>query len=159
MADGKAGVEDEAHAFEVFFAEHEPRLRRALVAAYGPDAGSDAAAAALAYAWEHWDRVRTMENPAGYLYRVGQSSARRRKRPRPERPPLASGDHRFEPGLADALHDLTEHQRVAVLLVHGYDWTYAEVGEILAVSVSTVRNHLRRGLEHLQRALGVELDA
>ena len=40
-------------AFETFFAETEPRLRRALVAAYGPERGRDAAAEALAYAWEH----------------------------------------------------------------------------------------------------------
>jgi RNA polymerase sigma factor (sigma-70 family) len=100
-----------------------------------------------------------MHNPAGYLYRVGQSATRRRRRPRLDLPSAADGGHEFEPGLVDALRELTEHQRVAVLLVHGYDWTYAEVGDLLEVSVSTVRNHLRRGLDHLQRVLGVELDA
>jgi RNA polymerase sigma-70 factor (ECF subfamily) len=159
VAEGKAGVDDEEPAYEHFFARHEPRLRRALTAAYGPNDGSDAAAAALAYAWEHWEQVSVMQNPAGYLYRVGQSAARRRRRPHLDLPRPADDSHEFEPGLVDALRGLTEHQRVTVLLVHGYEWTYAEVAELLEVSVSTVRNHLRRGLEHLQRALGVELDA
>ena len=42
-----------AAAFEAFFRETEPKLRRALVAAYGPDLGREAASVALSYAWEH----------------------------------------------------------------------------------------------------------
>ncbi len=52
-------------AFEAFFRDTEPKLRRALVATYGPDQGRDAAAEALAYAWEHWERLSKMANPAG----------------------------------------------------------------------------------------------
>ena len=59
--------------FAAFFAVAEPRLRRALVAAYGADRGGDATSEALVYGWQHWDRVREMANPVGYLYRVGQS--------------------------------------------------------------------------------------
>ena len=36
----------------------ESRLRHALTASFGPQVGRDAAADALAYAWEHWDRVK-----------------------------------------------------------------------------------------------------
>ena len=32
-------------------------------------------AEALAFGWEHWNRVREMDNPCGYLYRVGRSRA------------------------------------------------------------------------------------
>ncbi len=48
-----------ADTFEAFVRDAEPRLRRALVAAYGPEQGRDAAAEALAYAWEHWDGCGT----------------------------------------------------------------------------------------------------
>ncbi|MCP3878646.1 MAG: hypothetical protein GY701_09695, partial [Sulfitobacter sp.] len=58
--------------FEPFARITGPKLRAALMAAYGPDVGADAAAAALAYGWENWDRVSAMANPAGYLFRVGQ---------------------------------------------------------------------------------------
>ena len=58
-------VEVEESAFKAFLTLHEPRLRRALVAAYGMDRGREALSEALAYAWEHWTRVRRMDNPIG----------------------------------------------------------------------------------------------
>jgi predicted RNA polymerase sigma factor len=70
--------ETQSETFTEFFREAEPRLRRALAAAAGIEAGREATAEALAYGWEHWDRVGSMENPAGYLYRVGRSKARKR---------------------------------------------------------------------------------
>ena len=143
--------------FAAFFEDAEPRLRRALVAAYGPDEGREACAAALAYAWEHWDEVSAMSNPTGYLYRVGQSSRKPHNTPPPwlagVAPATAAGPD-VEPGLLPAMRDLTEHQRVSVLLVHGYGWTHDEVASMLGVGVSSVRNHLRRGLEHLRARLG-----
>jgi DNA-directed RNA polymerase specialized sigma24 family protein len=70
-------------SFTEFVEDNELRLRQALMASFGPEAGRDAAAEALAYGWEHWDRVHGMRNPVGYLFRVGQSRgskmARRRK--------------------------------------------------------------------------------
>ena len=53
--------------FESFWVVSEPRLRHAFAAAYGPGRGADAAAEALAWAWEHWARLRDMANPLGYL--------------------------------------------------------------------------------------------
>jgi hypothetical protein len=50
-------------SFEAFVAEVEPRLRAALVALYGIEEGRDATAEALAYAWEHWQRVMGIEHP------------------------------------------------------------------------------------------------
>jgi DNA-directed RNA polymerase specialized sigma24 family protein len=142
--------------FTAFVEAHEPRLRRALVAAVGV-AAPDALADAFAYAWEHWRRVRRMDNPAGYVYRVARSRARPRKVP-PALPPVdAARMPDVEPGLPAALAALPERQRVAVLLVHGFGWTHAEVGALLGVSESTVRNHLARGLDHLRRELGVTL--
>ena len=66
-------------AFRQFVPMVEPQLRTALVGVYGPDRGVEATAEALAFAWEHWDRVKGLSNPAGYLYRVGQSRTRPRK--------------------------------------------------------------------------------
>ena len=45
-------------SFTEFVSEVEPRLRRALTAAFGSEVGREAAAEALVYGWEHWDRVR-----------------------------------------------------------------------------------------------------
>lgn len=71
-------VEDDGE-FRAFVLATEPRLRRALTAAYGTERGREATAEALALAWEKWPKVRAMKNPAGYLYRAGQSRTRTRR--------------------------------------------------------------------------------
>jgi DNA-directed RNA polymerase specialized sigma24 family protein len=149
--------------FEQFAAGAGIRLQRAFVAAYGPERGADAVAEALGYAWEHWRRVRRMDNPLGYLYRVGQTRTRPRKTPvgtgwEPARAAPA-GDRLVEPGLVDAVASLTEPQRVAVVLVHGYEWSLREVAELTGVTVSTVQTHVERALAKLRDALEVVDDA
>jgi RNA polymerase sigma factor (sigma-70 family) len=138
---------------------HGGRLRRVLIAHYGLRVGPDAAADALAWAWEHWDRVRQMRNPVGYLYRVGQSAARRHRRGdrRVVLPPERLGEASTpttEPLLDAALASLKPRQRVAVLLVHGLDWTYADAAHAMGITVSAIRNHVHRGLKRLRRELG-----
>jgi RNA polymerase sigma factor (sigma-70 family) len=135
-------------------AEAEPRLRKALVATYGAQVGREATLDALAYAWEHRDRLGSWANPTPYLYRVGQSSARRQLRPLPAAWPVEPEEPRsFEPGLGPALAALSEQQRAAVVLVHGYGWPLREVAGLLDVSASTVRIHLDRALRRLRKAL------
>ncbi len=98
-----------------------------------------------------------MENPSGYLYRVGYDKARR-MRPRSVRLPVVE-PHRstwVEPGLPDAFAALSERQRIVVALLHGYQWSMAEVAEHLGVSKGTVQTHDRRGLDRLRRKLGVK---
>ncbi len=139
-------------AFSEFFAFAEPRLRRALIAAYGSARGLEACGEALAWAWEHWGEVEAMTNPLGYLYRVGQS----RTRPRKRRPVFEIPTHEeplVEPGLATALSSLSERQRLAVVLVHGFGWTHREVAELTGTSQSSVQSHLDRGLARLRRNL------
>jgi RNA polymerase sigma-70 factor (ECF subfamily) len=143
-------------SFTAFVADVEPRLKRALCVRFGIERGVEATADALVYGWEHWDRVRDMDNPAGYLYRVGQSRTRPRGTPRPTFPALpADASPWVEPGLPAALAHLSESQRQAVWLVHGFEWTLEETASLLDVSISTVRKHLERGEKKLRRALGV----
>ena len=62
-------------AFTAFATDVGSRLRIALSARFGPELGAEATADALLYAWQHWERVRGLKNPAGYLYRVGSRGA------------------------------------------------------------------------------------
>jgi len=144
--------------FEAFVTEHEPLLRRALIGARGPAEGREATAEALAYGWEHWTTVKEMANPLGYLYRVGQSRTRRRKVPTLARA-VPTVMPEVEPGLAPALARLTATQRVAVFLVHGCDWSHAEVARVLDVAPSTVATHVQRGMSRLRELLEVSVDA
>jgi RNA polymerase sigma-70 factor (ECF subfamily) len=142
--------------FENFVCATEPRLREALSAALGTDAGREATAEALAYAWEHWDRVGAMENPAGYLYLLGRRRGRRMLGRRVALMPV-DAEHTpwIEPGLPAALASLSDQQRVVVMLVHCFEWTLGEVAELLDLSKSTVQSHAERGLDRLRTRLGV----
>jgi len=97
-------------SFTEFFADVQPRLNRALVAALGTQDGLEATQEALAWGWEHWDELGAMNNPAGYLYRVGRSRARRLRRRPPVLPPIGTGRDLpwVEPGLPTALARLSE---------------------------------------------------
>lgn len=149
-------LEGRTEGFEPFVREAEPRLRRAFTLLRGDDAGRDATAEALAWAWEHWDRVQEMSNPIGYLYRVGSSRTRAR---RTRLPLVAPADgHRFEPGLVPALERLPERQRTVVVLVHGCGWTHQEVADALGISRPSVGTHVSRAMTRLRREMGVVID-
>lgn len=137
--------------FAEFVAEVEPRLRRALIGAIGADRTGDAVAHALAWAWEHWDEVALLANPAGYLYRVARNSAT----------PAPLGRVRWlihetsripdvEPRLGPALSQLSPQQRSAVWLVYACRWSYAEAAEALEITPSALGTHLTRGMEKLR---------
>jgi RNA polymerase sigma factor (sigma-70 family) len=144
---------DPAAAFEAFFRESEPKLRRALVAAYGPELGRDAAAEAFTYAWEHWERLSGMANLPGYLFRIGQTRGIRRKRQPLLHDRSSWPDYQFEPALPTALAALSARQRLAVVLVHGYGYTLQEVAELTGLRKGSVQTHAARGLARLRAAL------
>jgi DNA-directed RNA polymerase specialized sigma24 family protein len=154
-APDKAG--DDQAVFERFVEEAGPRLGRALAALYGFEDGRDATAEALAYAWENWPRLQHIANLPGYLFRVGQTRGRHRRQPVAELFDIGAGsDYSFEPGLPKALATLTQRQRLAVVLVHGYGYTLREVAELTGIRPTTVQNHLSRGLARLRSLLGVD---
>lgn len=147
----------EAEGFTAWYGTVERRLRVALSAAYGPERGREATAEALAWAWEHLDRLGEIRHPVPYLFRVGRSRTRLR------RIRVAPGTHGWsepwvEPGLARALASLTQRQRVAVMLICGHEWTLAEVAEVLGVRVTTVQTHMDRGLAKLRASLEISAD-
>jgi DNA-directed RNA polymerase specialized sigma24 family protein len=141
--------------YETFVAERGPDLRRALSARYGVEVGAEVMADVLALAWERWPAISAMANPTGYLFRAGQSAARRYRtrpvvfdlRPAPEVP-------EFDPRLPRLLEALPNRQRAAVVLVCVYDYTHAAAADVMGVSESSVRTHVRRALATLRRALG-----
>lgn len=143
--------------FTAFVEDVEPKLKHALCANFGKDLGIEATAEALAFAWEHWDRVSETGNPAGYLYGVGRNTARKRMRSRhPVFPAVPLNRTPWvEPGLPKALAGLPERQRVAVMLVHSFEWTLSEVAEVMGVSKPTVQKHVDRGMAKLRKQIGV----
>jgi DNA-directed RNA polymerase specialized sigma24 family protein len=151
MVTQKPGVD----SFTQFAIANEAKLRHALIAACGGERGREVATEALTYGWEHWDRLQDMDNPVGYLYIVGRRLSRQRRRSAPmfiDVPLDRTPD--IEPKLPGALAALTERQRIAVVLVHSFQWTLLEVAELMGVSKTTVQNHLERGMRSLRRQIG-----
>jgi DNA-directed RNA polymerase specialized sigma24 family protein len=100
-----------------------------------------------------------MANPVGYLYVTGRDRGRQSwHRPRPV---FYSVDPSrlpwVEPSLPAALELLPDRQREVVVLLHCYQWTMAEVAELLVIAKTTVQNHADRGLASLRQSMGVHI--
>lgn len=152
-----------SRTFVEFFEQSEERLRHALVASYGPAIGRESALDALSWSWEHWDQLQTMANPVGYLYRVGQTAARRLLKSSPvvnlRTNAAIVDDAEIAPEVQPALARLSEQQRASVVLVHGYALSQRHAAEVLGISISTLREHLARGMERLRSDLEDRDDA
>lgn len=139
--------------FDAFVSSVGVSLKRALVSRLGTEQGAEAHAAAMAYAWEYWGRISAMANPAGYLYRVAQSSLRADRRYRDRRSALVLEipcEDATLIELVDLLNRLSPAQRQAVLLVNGYGWSYGEAAEVIGCSTAAIRNHVHRGMKRLR---------
>lgn len=150
-----------ADAFERFFEENEPAIRRAVAARFGAELGRDSAAEAFAIAWRTWDRVAVMDNPAGYVYRVAERWAlRQAKHASPaDIEAEAVEDSYSDHELAAALETLSPRQREAVVLVEALGMTYREAAELVGCGRSSLQNHVERGLSRLRKNLEINDNA
>ncbi len=123
------------------------------MATYGTVDGREALGDALSWALEHFETVRRMDHPIGYLYRVGQTATRRtRIRPIPAPPEqLARGpdEQPMSPHVAAAVNRLPDQQRRVVMLVNAFGWSQRDVAQLLGVSPSSVKQALERGIDRL----------
>jgi DNA-directed RNA polymerase specialized sigma24 family protein len=133
--------------------------RQAFVARYGSDISEQAVAAAMAWAWEHKDRLVGVNALRAYLFRVGQSTMRRSwvwaSRHTATFPPGMA--HRNTRSIDDALdlaalpRKLPQKQRTCLLLIYAHGWPYRDVAELLEISVDAVNNHTHRGMTTLRK--------
>jgi RNA polymerase sigma factor (sigma-70 family) len=65
----------------------------------------------------------------------------------------------MEPGLPAALANLSKRERLAVVLIEGFGWTYREVGDLTGLATSSVQSYVERGMRKLRQNLGVNEDA
>jgi DNA-directed RNA polymerase specialized sigma24 family protein len=141
--------------FDAMIDEIRAKLLPALVAKWGIEVGSDLCSDVEEYAWEHRAKVTRMENPLGYLYRVAQSKSRSHVRwiKRTTFPSRFPDVIHEDPALHDTLQILAvlnADQRVCVMLVHAFGWTYAEVAELLGFTRAVVNHNVHRGLVALR---------
>jgi len=90
----------------------------------------------------------------GYLYRVGQTAGSRLSN-RWSRIGALVEDPRTTDAVLDvdlqqALLALKADERVSIVLVHAHGHSYAEAADILDFPITTLTNHLHRGLTRLR---------
>ncbi|MGF1600273.1 MAG: RNA polymerase sigma factor [Acidimicrobiales bacterium] len=121
-------------------------------------------------AWRHRDRFREEAAVFTWLYRIATNAALMRLRRR--RPITVSIDELDAAGLGsddpiaragdriddravirDALAELSDHQRVIVLLRDGEGLSNQEVADTLGMPLAAVKAHLHRGRHALRRRL------
>jgi RNA polymerase sigma factor (sigma-70 family) len=146
--------------FEAFYRAHVDRVYRALAVTLGdPHLAREATDEAMARSYAHWRRVRTLENPGGWAYRVGLNWAtswwRKVRRELPQRP----GDASVPPpdpeatAAQEALSRLAFPQRAVVVCRVLLDMSTAETAAVLGVAEGTVKSRLARALAALRATL------
>ena len=143
--------------FRAFFSDNHRRIASALAMTLrDPHLASDAAAEAMARAYQNWDVVGAYANPSGWVYRVGLNWATSRRRKlmreviRSDSPdPAAPPGPEIEPELDAALAALSVDQRSVVVLRYLLDWSESQTAEALDSAPDTVKSRLSRALDRL----------
>lgn len=147
-------------AFVAFYRAGRDRVARALALTLGDAAlAADAADEAMARAYQRWARVGRLDDPGGWVYRVGlnwaTSVVRRRLRapsPPADREPTDLGPVP-EPTVRHALAALDRRQRAVIVCWFYLGLSERETAAALGTRPGTVKSRLHRGLRHLQTDL------
>jgi RNA polymerase sigma-70 factor, ECF subfamily len=135
--------------FDEFFDAERQRLFRALLLITHDSADAeDLMQEAFVRVWERWDRVGTLDDPVGYLFKTAlnlrrsalrraMTAATRSIRPPAQRDPIESIIERDQ--AMRSLASLTARQRAAVVVTELLGYGSEEAGRILGIRPGTVR--------------------
>jgi RNA polymerase sigma factor (sigma-70 family) len=147
--------------FEEFYRDQRAPIGRALALTLGDtQLASEAVDEAMARAYQRWSRVQALDNPGGWVYRVGlnwsRSILRRALRPAPvwvTTDSIVAERGGLDPAIDRALAQLPIEQRAVVVcrLLIGY--SEAQTAAALGVRPGTVKSRLARATARLQSLL------
>jgi len=165
-------VHGEESAFSELFARHAPRLHGALRRIVGPAAADDVLQSTFLSIVRARGRYEAGAPFRPWLYAVGINAARdhlRRHRHEelqdpadlPER--VAEPEPLADPGLSrvveQALAQLPNNQREAIVLHRFEGFSFREIGALLGVSETAVKVRAHRGYERLRVLLAAHREA
>lgn len=147
--------------FEEFFrAQYRGLVRALYLLTADQGEAEELAQEAMARVFERWDRVRTMESPAGYVYRVAVNLNRQRLRHLAVRArrllsmrPDSVGPAESPSELADAISSLPRGQRQAFMLVEWLGMSAEEAGRVMKIAAASVRSQAHRARASLRDRL------
>lgn len=155
--------------FEAFCVLAHPRLVGSLAHHTGDRwLAEELTQEALVRAGDRWDRVRTLDSPIGWCFRVGvnigNSTFRRRGAERRARARHGASPDVTAPvtdpdaeAVRDALALLSDKQRQAIVLRHLLGLTVDETAATMDQSATAIRSLTHRGLAVLREHLGPDL--
>jgi RNA polymerase sigma factor (sigma-70 family) len=148
-------------SFEDFYATTRPSVGRALALTLrNDDLARDAVDEAMARAYQRWSYVNRLDNPGGWVYRVGlnwsRSLLRKLHRPTPiwiAEPGSTAAPVVQDPTIDQALDTLNVDQRAVVVcrLLLGLD--ERSTADVLGIRPGTVKSRLARALDRLHPLL------
>ncbi|MGK5682714.1 sigma factor-like helix-turn-helix DNA-binding protein [Actinoplanes sp. URMC 104] len=151
----------DADGFEAFYRAHVDRIYRALAVTLRRDElAHEAVDEAMARAYAKWQVVGTLDNPAGWVFRVGLNWATSWWRKLRRETPPVDGGHPVPDGMPTgallALAALPIPQRAVITCRILLDLSTAETAEALGLTEGTVKSRLSRGLAALRTQLSIE---
>ena len=155
----EAATEELPLEFEDFFRAEHVRLLRALFLVTGDGSEAvDLMQEAFVKVWERWDRVRSVEDPVGYLYRTAMNAFRSRARRAAVAARRAFAVGRPDPfealeakdEAARALATLTRRQRLALVLTEYLGYPVEDAAAVMGVKAGTVRVLTHQGRKALE---------
>ncbi|HYT78308.1 MAG TPA: sigma-70 family RNA polymerase sigma factor [Actinomycetota bacterium] len=156
-------VANEQRTFENFFeAESGPLYQRVCLITGNRHEAEEIMQDAFLIVFERWGRVRSMEDPTGYLYRVALNALRKRARraalalrqaihTAPRQDQFEAVDDRDL--VARALSGLSRRQRAALVLTELLGYPSEAAGKLLGVSAGTVRALASQGRAALRATM------
>lgn len=150
-----------ATSFEAFWSAQRGPLGRALALTLGDrQLAGDAVDEAMARAYQHWPHVGMLENPSGWVYRVGLNWTRSFLRRARRTPPswmvadsAAAPIDMREPAIDSALAALPLTQRSVVVCRLLLGLSEAQTAAALKLRPGTVKSRLSRAVAQLSTSL------
>jgi RNA polymerase sigma-70 factor, ECF subfamily len=155
---------DRTDSFESFFEDHHADLFGALyLITRNRHEAEEIMQDAFLKVLERWERVSSLADPVGYLYRTAMNLLRKRWRraslalrrtvgftPRDDE--ISVIETRVD--VARALASLSPRQRAVIVLTELLEFSSEEAGRLLGIAPGTVRMHASRGRAALADMLG-----
>jgi len=148
-------------SFEDFYeAEHEALFRRLWLITANRAEAEEIMQEAFLKIWERWDRIGSIGDPVGYLYRTAMNVFRQRYRRARLAIRRTMGNAPGRDDFADVedqdlvgriLSSLPPRQRAALVLTELLDFSAEEAGRALGVQASTIRSLTRNARESARR--------